>query len=68
MAFPSHRASENSGVITVGAPSGSQAGGPTVKDLPGMRETRVQSQGQEDPPEKKWPRIPVYSCPENPMD
>ena len=32
-----------------------------------MWETWVRSQGQEDPP-KKWPRIPVYSCPENTKD
>ena len=39
-----------------------------VKNLPGMRETRARSQGQEDLLEKERPPTPVYSCPENPMD
>ena len=28
-------------------------GGPVVKNLPAIQETQVQSQGQEDPPEKE---------------
>ena len=38
-----------------------------VKNLPAMQETRVQSQGQEDPLEKGWLPTPI-SCLENPMD
>ena len=37
----------------------------TIKNLPARRETRVQSLGREDPPEKKWHQ---YSCLENPME
>jgi len=33
----------------------------TVKRLPAMRETRVQSLGQEDPLEKEMATNPVYS-------
>ena len=38
----------------------------TVKRLPAMRETQVQSLGQEDPLEKEMAL--QYSCLENPMD
>ena len=32
----------------------------SVKNLPAMQETLVQSLGQEDPLEKKWQPIPVF--------
>ena len=32
----------------------------TVKNLPAMQETWVQSLGQEDPLEKEWPPTPVF--------
>ena len=38
----------------------------TVKSLPAVQETQVQSLGQEDPLEKDLPF--QYSCLENPMD
>ena len=38
----------------------------TVKNLPAMWETRVQTLGQEDPLEKRYPL--QYSCLENPRD
>ena len=40
----------------------------TVKNLPAMQETGVQSQGQEDPPEKGNGYPLHYSCLENSMD
>ena len=40
----------------------------TVKRLPTMRETRVQSLGQEDLLEKEMATLLQYSCLENPMD
>ena len=40
----------------------------TVKNLPAMQETGVQSQGQEDPPEKGNGYPLQYSCLENSMD
>ena len=40
-----------------------------LKRLPGMRETRVQSLGWEDPLEKEGNGNPLqYSCLENPME
>ena len=39
----------------------------TVKRMPTMWETRVQSLGREDPLEKEM-APPQYSCLENPMD
>ena len=38
----------------------------TVKSLPAVQETRVQSLGREDPWRRKWQLTP-YSCQENPM-
>ena len=40
----------------------------TVKCLPAIRETRVQSLGQEDPPGEGNGNPPQHSCLENPMD
>ena len=40
----------------------------TVKRLPAMRETQVQSLGREDPLEKEMGNPLRYSCLENPMD
>ena len=40
----------------------------TVKRLPTMPETHVQSLGQEDPLEKEMATHLQYSCLENPMD
>ena len=40
----------------------------TVKHLPTVRETWVQSLGQEDLLEKGMANSPQYSCLENPMD
>ena len=40
----------------------------TVKSLPAVRETWVQSLGWEDPPEKEMANPLQYSCLENPMD
>ena len=40
----------------------------TVKRLPTMQETRVQSLGQEDLLEKEMATLLQYSCLENPMD
>ena len=41
----------------------------TVKNLPAVQETGVQSLGQEDPLEKGMAGNPFqYSCPGNPMD
>ena len=40
----------------------------TVKHLPAIRETRVQSLGWEDPLEKENSNPLQYSCLENPMD
>ena len=40
----------------------------TVKTLPVMQETQVQSLGQEDPLEKGMATPLQYSCLENPMD
>ena len=39
-----------------------------VKSLPEMRETWVQSLGQEDPLQKEMATPLQYSCVENPMD
>ena len=39
----------------------------TVKNLPAMQETQVQSLGQEDPLEERM-ATHQYSCPENSMD
>ena len=40
---------------------------PTVRNLPAVRETWVQSLGQEEP-RKRNDNPPEYSCLENPMD
>ena len=40
----------------------------TVKNLPAMQETQVQSLGQEDPPGKGNDNQLQYSCLENPMN
>ena len=40
----------------------------TVKNLPAMQETMVQSLGQEDPPGEGNGNPLQYSCLENPMD
>ena len=40
----------------------------TVKNLPAMQETLVQSLGQEDPPGEGNGNPLQYSCLENPMD
>ena len=39
-----------------------------VKNLPAMQETRVPSQGGEDPLEKEMATHSSYLCMENPMD
>ena len=39
-----------------------------VKNLPAMKETRVQSLDGEDPLEKRMATQCSYSCPENSMD
>ena len=39
-----------------------------VKNLPAMKETRVQSLDGEDPLEKRRATQSSYSCPENSMD
>ena len=40
----------------------------TIKSLPSMQETQVQSLGQEDPLEKEMATHSSYSCLENSMD
>ena len=40
----------------------------TIKSLPSMQETQVQSLGQEDPLEKEMATHSSYSCLETPMD